>query len=129
MSFFDFLNPLKIITGPLESITKAITQVQLQKAKALTDTAKIEADERLKTLEAKRDVLIAESGDKINRLVRALMALPVVILLWKLVVFDNVFGFWLNWSTPQLSTELWYVCTVVIGFYFVDSIASRFTRR
>jgi len=128
MSFLDFLNPLKIITGPLESITKAIASVQLEKARAQTDEKRINAEERVKTLEAKRDVLIAESGDKINRLVRALMAIPVVILLWKLIVFDNVFGQWLGWATPQLSDDLWYIVLVVIGFYFVDSIAARFKR-
>lgn len=130
MSFLDFLNPLKIITGPLESITKAITQVQLEKARAATDKEKIAADERLKTLEAKRDVLIAEAGSgiKLNALVRSLMAIPVVILLWKLVVFDNVFGQWTGWSTPSLSDDLWLLVTVIVGFYFVDSIASRFKR-
>ena len=33
MSLFDFLNPLKIITGPIESITKAITAVKLEQAR------------------------------------------------------------------------------------------------
>jgi hypothetical protein len=128
MGFFDFLNPLKIITGPLEKITDAIVQWQIAKAKATTDARKIEADEHIATLQAKRDVLIAESGDKINRLVRALMAIPVVILLWKLIVFDNVFGAWLGWSTPPLSTDVWMIVLTVIGFYFVDSIAARFKK-
>lgn len=128
MSFFDFLNPLTIITGPIESITKAITAVKLEQARAETDEHRIDAEERGKALEAKRDVLIAESGDKINRLVRALMAIPVVILLWKLIVFDNVFGQWLGWATPVLSDDLWLVVVTIIGFYFVDSIASRFRR-
>ena len=128
MSFFDFLNPLAIITGPIESITKAIAAVKLEQARAETDEHRIDAEERGKALEAKRDVLIAESGDKINRLVRALMAIPVVILLWKLIVFDNVFGQWLGWATPVLSDDLWLVVVTIIGFYFVDSIASRFRR-
>lgn len=126
MGLLDFLNPLKIITGPLETITKSITEVQLAKAKAMTDKEKIAAEERLKTLEAKRDVLIAESGDKTNRFVRALFAIPVVILLWKIIVFDNVFGAWLGWSTPKLSDDVWMIVLTIIGFYFVDSIASRF---
>lgn len=129
MGLLDFLNPLKIITGPLEKITEAIASVQLAKAKAMTDKEKIAADERLKTLEAKRDVLIAESGDKLNRSMRALIALPVVIWLWKIIVFDNVFGAWLGWSTPPLSDSIWSIVLTIIGFYFVDSIASRFQKR
>lgn len=128
MGLLDFLNPLQVITGPLEKITDAITQVQLAKAKAMTDKEKIAADERLKTLEAKRDVLIAESGDKLNRSMRALIALPVVIWLWKIIVFDNVFGAWLGWSTPALSDPVWSIVLTIIGFYFVDSIASRWKR-
>lgn len=128
MGILDFLNPLKIITGPLEKITDAITQWQIAKYKATTDATKIDADEHIATLQAKRDVLIAESGDKINRTVRALMAIPVVILLWKLIIFDNVFGQWLGWRTEQLSTDVWVIVLTVIGFYFVDSIAARFKR-
>ena len=128
MAFLDFLNPLKIITGPIESITKAIAAVKREEAKAQTDEHRIDAQERTKALEARRDVLIAESGDGTNRLVRALLAIPIVILLWKLIVFDNVFGYWLGWSTPPLSDDVWAIVLVVIGFYFLDSIASRFKR-
>ena len=125
---FEWLNPLKIITGPLERITQAITDVQIAKAKAVTDEEKIAADERIKALQAKRDVLIAESGDGINRAVRALMALPVVIWLWKFLVFDKVFGQWLQWRTDPLGNDMWIVVVTIVGFYFVDSIASRWKR-
>ncbi len=125
---FSWLNPLKILTGPIERITKAITDVQIAKAKAATDEEKIAADERIKALQAKRDVLIAESADSTNRTVRALMALPVVIWLWKFMVFDKVFGQWLHWKTDPLGDDMWIVVVTIIGFYFVDSIASRWRR-
>ncbi len=125
---FSWLNPLKIFLGPIESITKAIAQAQVEKARAQTDKEKIAADERIRTLSAKRDVLVAESADRVNRTVRALMALPIVIYLWKVIVFDKVFGQWLQWATDPLSQDLTYIMLVVIGFYFVDSIASRWKR-
>lgn len=128
MGLLDFLNPLSIITGPLEKITDAITQVQIAKAKAQTDKDKIAADERLHTLEAKRDVLIAESGDKVNRLVRALLALPVAIFLTKVLVFDIAFGQWTGWTTSQPSDQLWIVINVVVGFYFIDNMVARLKR-
>ena len=66
--------------------------------------------------------MIAESADKVNRTVRALMALPVVIWLWKFLVFDKVFGQWLGWKTDPLGDDMWIVVVTIIGFYFVDSM-------
>ena len=119
---WDWLNPLKILLDPIERVTKAITDVQIAKAKAETDEEKIAADERIKALQAKRDVMVAESTDRVNRTVRALMALPVVIWLWKFLVFDKVFGQWLEWKTDPLGDDMWIVVVTIIGFYFVDSI-------
>lgn len=125
---FQWLNPLKIFLGPIESITNAIAQAQIEKARAQTDKEKIASEERISALRAKRDVLVAESGDRVNRTVRALMALPVVFYLWKVIVFDKVFGSWLQWSTDPLGQSMTYIMLTIIGFYFVDSIASRWRR-
>ena len=70
-----------------------------------------------------------EAGDRINRLVRALLALPVAILLWKVLVWDKALGQWTGGSTDPLSAELWQVVAVVVGFYFVTDAAARIFRR
>lgn len=130
MGLLDFLNPLKIITGPLESITKAITDVQLAKARASTDKEKIAADERLRTLEARRDLMIAESGHgvRLNALVRSLFAIVILVYLIKVVIFDLTFGQWTGWATPSLPERFDYIMTVIIGFYFLDSMVARFKK-
>ena len=96
------------------------------KQRAQTDKEKIAADERIKTLEAKRDVLVAEGGSRLNAVMRAGFGIPPMIYLGKLYLFDKVLG----WGTTDpLSPELWNVLWTVVGFYFLDQIAGRVTRR
>ena len=93
---------------------------------AQTDKEKIAADERIKTLEAKRDVLVAEGGSCLNAIMRAGFGIPPMIYLGKLYLFDKVLGWG---ATDPLSPELWNVLWTVVGFYFLDQIAGRVTRR
>ena len=117
---------LKIGIG---SIANKLAAAYEAKQRAQTDQERIAADERIKALEARRDVLVAESGDRVNRLVRALLALPVVILLWKVFVWDKVLGAWTQGRTDALSAELWQVVSIVVGFYFVTDAATRIFKR
>lgn len=96
--------------------------------KAATDTEKIAADVLVRTLEARRDVLVAETGNRINSRMRAALAAPVAILLWKVFVYDKALGQWTSGTTEALSPELWHVVTIVIGFYFLADAASTVTR-
>jgi hypothetical protein len=117
---WGFLTGLLGLGGTISTITGQIAQVRLERAKAETDQERIHADERIKALEAKREVLIAE-GQKspVNMFVRAFLALPVGILLWKVFVYDKAFGQWTQGRTDALSPELWQVVMVVVGFYFL----------
>jgi hypothetical protein len=96
--------------------------------KAKTDTARIAAEERIKTLLAKRDVQVAESGNRVNTCMRAALAMPVAIILWKVLVYDKALGQWTGGTTDALSAELWQVVMTVIGFYFLAEVASTVTR-
>lgn len=117
------------LVDPISKITSQITQVKLERAKAETDQERIHADERIKGLEARRAVLVAESGgSKINAIMRAAIAMPVAIVLWKIFVWDKAFGQWTSGRTDSLSPELWQVITAVIGFYFLYEGAIGVTR-
>jgi hypothetical protein len=96
--------------------------------KAKSDKEKIAADERIKTLQARRDVLIAEAGNRVNGWMRAALAMPVAIILWKVFVYDKALGQWTQGTTDALSPELWHVVMIVIGFYFLADAASTVTR-
>ena len=113
------------LINPLVSIGTEIAKYKTASLNATTDQARIAADERVKGLEAKRDVLVAESGQRINAFIRAAFALPFVIYNFKLVVWDKVFNLG---STDKLSTELFQIELACIGFYFVYDIIARLRR-
>jgi hypothetical protein len=116
---------LKMALGPALRIGELIVQARADVAKAQTDQERTRAQERVKTLEARRDVLVAESRSPINAVIRASFALPFVIYNAKLVLWDKVLG----WGvTDPLSTELFQIELACISFYFLYDIAGRFRR-
>jgi len=71
----------------INGITNAIANERIRKIDAETDQQRIQADERIKSLEAKRSVLVAEAGvSKINAVMRATMGASVAIVIAKLLV-------------------------------------------
>lgn len=108
------------LADPVAKITNAIVKAKADAHNAKTEEERIAANERSAMLEKRRDVLIAEAGvSRANILVRSFLALPVGILLWKVLVYDKALGQWTAGRTDQLSPELWHVVMVVLGFYFL----------
>lgn len=100
---------IKAIGGELRAAYEA-------KLKAQTDQQKLEAEETIARLEAQQSILIAEQGRWLTAWVRPAIAAPFVIYIWKLIIWDKVFGYG---STDNLSPELWQMMTVIIGAYFL----------
>lgn len=92
-----------------------LTQERLARTKA-------EVDRR----NAQRDVLVAEQQHWETRAIRLAFAIPVAAYLGKLILWDKVLGWG---TTDDLSDHLWAYADVVVGGYFLDSIAQRFARR
>lgn len=99
------------------TIATKIAAAYESKQKAKTDQAAIAAEQRIKTLEARRDVMIAEGHLPINAAFRAFIALGPAIYLFKIFVIDKVICS--TCATDPLSPELWEVVRWVIGFYFL----------
>jgi hypothetical protein len=114
------------LIDPISRIAGKIADYKIAAQNATTDRARIEAEERASALEAKRDVMVAESGSRINLFIRAGFALPFVIYNAKLVIWDKVLALG---STDPLSPELYNVQLATIGFYFLHSIVARVVRR
>ena len=112
--------------GGLASITGQIADAYKAKQNALTDAAKIEADAQISTLEAQRDVLVAEvASGGLQSWIRPLFALPFVIYDFKIVVWDKVLG----WGvTDPLSADLVRIEMIVITAYFLSRGAEKVTR-
>jgi len=104
------------LINPIAKITEQIARVRLEAEKAKTDTARINANERIKSLEARRDVLVKSDDGNLNAIVRFLFALPFIAYLWKLVIWDKVLA---RGTTDPLSSELSYTFMVIVGFYFL----------
>ena len=120
-----FISILLGLIDPISKITNKIIDLRIQQANAQTEQAKIAADEEVSKLQAQRDVLVSESGSKINALIRILFAAPCAIYINKLIVYDKVLGWG---TTDDLSPNLWWLLLTVVGFYFVQSIASIIKR-
>lgn len=110
---------------PISRITGKIADARIASIQASTDKERIEQEERVRALEARRDVLKAESDGRVNGVVRALLAAPIVVFLWKVIIWDKVLALG---STDDLSENLWYVTMMVLGFYYVHWTAGRLKR-
>lgn len=113
------------LVDPVTRVINAIAKAREAETNAQTEQERIAAQERVKALEAQRDVLVAEGGSKINALVRAGFALPFMVYNGKLVLWDKVLGLG---TTDPLSAELFQIEMVCIGFYFLHAIADRLKR-
>lgn len=126
------LSGLSAITGlsdAISNVSKAIADARIAAINAKTQEEKIAAEERVNTLEKRRDVMVAEaSASKANIYVRTFIALPVGILFWKIFVWDKALGQWTGGRTDALSPELWHVISIVIGFYFLYEGAVGITK-
>lgn len=72
---------------------------------------------------AERDIIIAEQGHWFTRSVRPLMAYPLAIYLWKVVVYDKVFGYWTHGSTDAIGGSVGEWLGIIIISYFGTSAA------
>ena len=69
-----------------------------------------------------QQVVIAEQGHWYTAIVRPLIALPFVIFLWKVIVWDTVLKLG---HTDPLTPEMYGVMSVVIGAYFGSYAVER----
>lgn len=113
---------LKFLGVGLPAIISEITKERTKQLDAKTQQEKIASEERIKVLEARRDVIIQSQKEKVGEWVRLLWALPFIIYVWKLVLFDKVLG----WGvTDPLSPTLEYILWTVLGGYFLLAATKR----
>lgn len=121
-----FIGLLFKFFDPIARITDKIVDLQVKKADAKTEQERIAADERVKALEARRDVMVAEGAlGWLNPIMRFVLALGPAVFLLKVFIWDKVLKLG---TTDGLDANLWHVVIAVIGFYFLYDIAARFKR-
>lgn len=112
--------------GALDRIGGHLKDAYIAKKQADSDEQKLEADLRIRQLEAQEEILIAEQGNWITRWIRPAIAFPFVAYLWKVVLWDKVLGLG---ATAPLSTELAEIMMVMIGAYFLTRPIEKFFGR
>jgi holin (3TMs family) len=122
---FAIITSLLGLADPISRIAGKIADARIAATQAATDKERIEQEERVRSLEARRDVLKAESDGRMNAIIRALLAVPVIVFLWKVIIWDKVLALG---TTDDLSENLWYVAMMVLGFYYVHWTVGRLKR-
>ena len=113
-----------VIGAILGPIINGLLTAQKQKLDAVGSHEAVAADLAKKSFELDQreaevnsNVVIAEQGNWVTRSIRPLLALPVIILMWKLLVWDKALGQWTGGSTESLSVQIWWYCTTVTIAY------------
>lgn len=108
MALLDFLNPIN-------AITDGIVRWQIAKENAKNDSERIQADQKIKELETRRDLAIAATQNDKWWSPRVLIGYIVVIFLFKLFIIDTVLG----WGvTPYPGSLVMEITGIVVAFYF-----------
>lgn len=122
------MNPLSLISlipglfNTVNGITNAIANERLKLIEAKTDKERIDAQENIATLEMKKQVLLAKSGQWETRALMFIFGVGPAFFLTKIYVWDKALGSWTGGHTDPLDQNLWWVITAQIGFYFLASI-------
>lgn len=122
--------------GALPTVVEAIGKAKKAALDAQTEHEKIAANERVKALEAQRDVLIGESRTPWNSVVRAILIAPVAFYLSWCYAYDKIICKWVVAAdkvgdicrTDPLSDWLAGIAMMMIGFYFVTDITRMWKR-
>ena len=110
------------LINPLGRIADKIADMQVRLAAEKNDAARVALEGELGVLNARKDVILAAQADPMERWVRIGFALPFVLYIWKLVVWDKLLGWG---ATDGLSADLWAILYIVLGGYFVDTVVRR----
>lgn len=119
--FLSFLGG-PVINGLIGAYKAKLDSVNTQDAHAI-DLAKADL---LAQIEARKQATILAAIPSAS-LVQRLFAWPVVLYVWKLIVYDKIFAPWFGWShgsTDPLDGWIGIVATTIVSFYMGGQIVS-----
>ena len=111
--------------GGINAIGDQLNKAYDRRLTADTDEKKLEAEQEIAYLNAKRDVLLKEQDNWLTRSIRPGFAYPFIIFIWKVVVWDKVLGLG---TTDPLSDNMAYVLMTIIAAYFLPRGVQKIVR-
>jgi hypothetical protein len=106
----------------LKALTTEIVDAKVKAIDAKTEQEKIAAQERVDTLNARKEIILQGQKDKAERWIRVIWAAPFIIYTWKLIVWDKILQFG---TTDPLSPTLEYIMWTILGAYFLDATIKK----
>lgn len=117
---------LKLLGIGLPAVMSQLSKERERLADAKTEADRINSQERIEVLEAKKEVIIQSQSNRLGEVVRLLWAIPFILYVWKLVLWDKVFGYG---TTDSLGPILEYILWTVLGGYFILGVTDKFKGR
>lgn len=114
------------LVNPIKAVGEQLTRAYELKLNAQNDSQRIQAEKLIANLEAHQNILIAEQGSWMTRWIRPALAAPVVVYVWKLIVWDTVLGWGVTPDPGQFIN--WYVLTVTTAYFLTRPIEKAFRR-
>jgi hypothetical protein len=121
-----------VIGAILGPIVNGLLTAQKQRLEAagshearVADLAQKSLDLDKREAEVNASIVIAEQGHWFTRCIRPLLGLAVVVLVWKVIVYDKALGQWTGGSTDALDPKLWNVVMTIIISYMGGRTAER----
>lgn len=111
------------VTGDL---TQSLTKAYEMKLKAETEAGKLASEERIKTLQAKQAIIVAEQAHGVTRFVRPAFAFVAWVYFAKIVLWDKVLGMGV---TDPLGPITEAAFLAIIGSYFISRPFEQFFSR
>lgn len=128
---------LAFLGGPLVSkIVDGLVKANKDRLDATNTTEKLAVDLAVKEIEGEIEVrkqasaiIIAEQGRWWTSMIRPLAALPVVIYIWKVIVWDKVLGLGTTDAiTGDVGTWAGVIVTTYFGGRTIEKVARIFKR-
>lgn len=113
------------VGGGFNSLAGELRQAQKDRLEAANDAERLRAEERMDLALRRVEAQTRGAGTFTAKTARFLFALPFIIYVNKIVLWDKVLGLG---ATDTLSPFLEGIAWTVIGFYFLDNTL-RLARR
>jgi len=120
---------LSFLTGPLLQSAldayKARLKLQDSTDQKALELLEAEIQAEIAARAQATQLLIAEQGHWYTAIIRPLFALPFIVFIFKVIIWDKCLGLG---TTDAIDPNLWYVCQTIVISYFGATAVERVSK-